>query len=96
MDQSYLAKVDVVKQLFRNNRHEATLIEIDKLIKDYPTNAKLYEMRGTVLDRMGYKDLALRSWKQSLEFRPNQLPLKKIVDRRELQRGVASEKTENK
>ena len=96
MDQSYLAKVDVVKQLFRNNRHEATLIEIDKLIKDYPTNAKLYEMRGTVLDRMGYKDLALRSWKQSLEFRPNQLALKKIVDRRELQRGVASEKTENK
>ncbi len=96
MDQSYLAKIDVVKQLFHNNRHEAALIEIDRMIKDYPTNAKLYEMRGTVLDRMGYKDLALRSWKQSLEFRPNQLALKKIVDRREAQRGVASEKTENK
>ena len=96
MDQSYLAKVDVAKQLFRNNRHEAALIEIDKMIKDYPTNAKLYEMRGTILDRMGYKDLAVRSWKQSLEFKPNQLALKKMVDRRELQRGVASEKTENK
>ena len=95
MDQSYLAKIDVVKQLFRNNRHEAALIEIDKMVKDYPTNAKLYEMRGSVLDRMGYKDLALRSWKQSLEFRPNQLALKKIVDRREMQRGVASEKSEN-
>jgi tetratricopeptide (TPR) repeat protein len=96
MDQSYLAKVDVVKQLFRNNRHEAALIEIDKMIKDYPTNAKLYEMRGTVLDRMGYKDLALRSWKQSLEFNSNQLALKKVVDKRELQRGVASQNTETK
>ena len=66
------------------------------MIKDYPTDAKLYEMRGTVLDRMGYKDLALRSWKQSLEFKPNQLALKKVVDRREIQRGVASEKTESK
>lgn len=96
MDQSYLAKIDVVKQLFRNNRHEASLIEIDKMIKDYPTNAKLYEMRGTVLDRMGYKDLALRSWKQSLEFNSNQLALKKVVDKREQQRNVASQKTETK
>lgn len=96
MDQSYLARVDVIKQLFRGNRQEAALIEIDKMIKDYPTNAKLYEMRGTVLDRLGYKDLALRSWKQSLEFKPNQLALKKIVDRREMQRGVASEPTEKK
>ncbi len=96
MDESYLAKIDVVKQLFRNNRQEAALIEIDKMVKDYPTNAKLYEMRGTVLDRLGYKDLALRSWKQSLEFNTNQLALKKIVDRREAQRSVASEKTENK
>ena len=104
MDQSYLAKVDIVKQLFRNNRHEAALIEVDKMIKDYPTDAKLYEMRGTVLDRMGYHDLALRSWKQSLEFKSDQLALRKIVDRREQQRNIASErpsekapeKTENK
>lgn len=96
MDQSYLAKIDVVKQLFRGARYEAALIEIDSMIKEYPTNPKLYEMRGTVLDRMGYKDLALRSWKQALEFNPNQLALKKVVDRREMQRAVASEKSEAK
>lgn len=96
MDQSYLGKIDVVKQLFRNGRHEAALIEIDHMIKDYPTNAKLYEMRGTILDRMGYHDLALRSWKQSLEFKPNQIALKRMVDKREATRGVASEKAENK
>lgn len=96
MDQSYLAKVDIVKQLFRNNRNEAALIEVDKMVKDYPTDAKLYEMRGTILDRMGYHDLALRSWKQSLEFKGDQLALKKIVDRREQQRSVASEKPADK
>jgi hypothetical protein len=96
IDESYLGKMDVVKQLFRNKRYEASLIEIDKMIHDYPTDSKLYEMRGTVLDRMGYRDLALRSWKQSLEFKPEQMALKKIVDKREAQRSVASEKVEGK
>lgn len=91
VDQSYLAKTDVIKQLFRKGRFEAALIEIDQLVKIYPTNAKLYEMRGTVLDRMGYADLAIRSWKQALEFRPNNLALKKLIDRREARRGIASE-----
>jgi tetratricopeptide (TPR) repeat protein len=86
MDESYLAKVDVVKQLFHSGRHEAALIEIDALIKQYPTNGKLYEMRGTVLDRLGYSDLALKSWKQALEFEPSKMALKKIIDRREMKR----------
>lgn len=102
VDQSYLAKMDAIKQLFKSGRYEAALIEIDQLVKIYPTSAKLYEMRGTVLDRMGYSDLAMRSWKQALEFRPNNLALKKLIDRREtsrevsreVKRGVASEGNE--
>jgi tetratricopeptide (TPR) repeat protein len=96
MDRSYLAKIDIIKQLFRSNRFEAALIEVDQVIKEYPTNARLYEMRGTLLDRMGYKELAVRSWKQSLEFKPDQVALKKVVEKRELQRGVATEKVENR
>ena len=92
MDESYLAKVDVIKQLFRGSRYEAALIETDSLIKLYPTNAKLYEMRGTLLDRLGYPDLALRSWKQALEFEPRMLSLKRLIEKREAQRSVASEK----
>ncbi len=83
MDESYLAKVDVIKQLFRNGRFEAALIETDHLIKEYPTSGRLFEMRGTLLDRMGYPDLAVKSWKQALEFEPHRLTLKKLVDRRE-------------
>jgi len=96
MDQSYLAKLDIVKQLFKSSRYEAAMIELDRMVKEYPTDAKLYEMRGTLLDRMGYQELALRSWKQSLEFKPDQVALKKVVDKRELQRGVASQKVENR
>ena len=92
MDESYLAKVDVVKQFFHSGRYEASLIEIDHLLRAYPTNGRLYEMRGTVLDRLGYLDLALRSWKQALEFQPHRLSLKKMIEKREQQRSVASEK----
>ncbi len=92
MDESYLGKVDFIKQLFHGGRHEAALMEIDALIKQYPTNARLYEMRGTVLDRIGYPDLALRSWKQALEFEPGKVALRKVVERREAQRNVASQK----
>ena len=96
MDESYLAKVDVIKQLFRSGRFEAALIETDHMLKDYPTSPRLYEMRGTLLDRMGYGDLALKSWKQALEFEPNRLSLKKIVEKREQQRGIASQRSEGK
>ncbi len=92
MDESYLGKMDYIKQLFHGGRHEAALMEIDALIKQYPTNARLYEMRGTVLDRIGYPDLALRSWKQALEFEPGKAALRKVVERREAQRNVASQK----
>jgi hypothetical protein len=92
MDESFLAKLDVVKQLFRNARFEAALIEIDHLVKLYPTSGRLFEMRGTLLDRLGYGKLAVKSWKQALEFEPRNLGLKKMIEKREAQRNVASEK----
>lgn len=92
VDQSYLAKIDIVKQLFKNARFEAALIELDRLVQQYPNNGRLYEMRGTVLDRLGYTDLAIKSWRQALEFNPNRLGLKKLVEKREQQRNIASER----
>ena len=49
-------------------------------------------MRGTLLDRMGYQDLALRSWKQAIELDPTRVTLKKTIEKREQQRSVASER----
>lgn len=82
--QSYLASLDHVKQLYRSSRFEAALIEVDELLKLYQTDAKLYEMRGTLLDRLGERELALKSWNQALRFNPRNATLKKFVDRKQI------------
>ncbi len=78
---SYLAKLDHIKQLYKAARYEAALLEIDEMIREYQTDGKLYEMRGTLLDRMGRRELALKSWNQALRFSPNNEALKKFVNR---------------
>lgn len=93
-DASYLAAVDKVKQLYTLARYEAAVIEVDRLIRDYPTDPKLYEMRGTLLDRLGYDSLAVKSWEQALQFNPRNLSLQQFIDKKKRimrQRGVASE-----
>jgi tetratricopeptide (TPR) repeat protein len=85
---SYLASVDHIKQLYRAQRYEAGLLTIDELIRVYPTDPKLHEMRGTLLDRLGRRELALRSWNQALRFNPSNLSLKKFIERKQL-RSVA-------
>ena len=81
-DTSYLGAIDTVKQLYRKGRYEAGLIELDSLLRRYPTDPRLYEMRGTLLDRLGYKTLAVQAWNQSLELNPDNNPLKKFLNRR--------------
>jgi hypothetical protein len=81
-DQSYLAGIDKIKQLFILRRYEAALIETDAMVKSYPTDPRLYEMRGTLLSRLGHEDLALKSWEQSVELNPSNESLKKFMNRR--------------
>lgn len=87
---SYLAQVDRVKQLYRLARFEAALIELDQLLREYPTDPKLHEMRGTLLDRSGRPELALRAWNESLRLRPENQSLKKFVERKTRLRSLAS------
>ena len=87
---SYLAQLDHVKQLYRSSRYEAALIETDDLLKQYQTDPKLYEMRGTLLDRIGQPDLALKSWSQALRFDPQNQTLRRFVERKEQKRSLAS------
>jgi tetratricopeptide (TPR) repeat protein len=95
-DRSYLAGIDHVKQLYRLARYEAALLEVDEMLRIYPTDAKLYEMRGTLFDRIGRADLAIKSWNQALRFDPANEALKRFVDRRQQtqsgsqKRGLAS------
>lgn len=82
-EKSYLAGLDQIKNHYRKGRFEAGLIETDKLIRVYPTDPKLLSMKGTLLDRLGYHDLALKAWDESLKLNPNNLSLKKFVERKQ-------------
>lgn len=88
---SYLAAVAFIKQLYIQGHYERSLIEVDTLIKQYPTDPKLYSMRGTLLDRLGRTDLAMKSWNQALRFDPTNQSLKRFVERRQQKRSVASQ-----
>lgn len=81
-DKSYLGALDRIKSLFREGRFEASLLEAEELLKEHPTDPRLHEMRGTLLDRLGYADLARQSWAQSLKLRPANEPLRRFLDRR--------------
>ena len=89
-DHSYLAALDHVKQLYKGTRYEAGLLELDEMVRAYPTDPKLYEMRGTLLDRLGRADLALKSWGQALRLNPSNESLKRFVERKQQKRSVAS------
>jgi tetratricopeptide (TPR) repeat protein len=89
-DSSYLAALDQVKKLFRNGRYESALLEVDELLQLYPTDPKLHQMRGTLLDRTGQPELALRSWAEAIELDPTNQGLKKFVDRRRSIRAMST------
>jgi tetratricopeptide (TPR) repeat protein len=82
-DKSYLASLDYVKQLYRAGRYEAGLLEIDGMIRLYPTDPQLHQMKGTLLDRIGKPELALKSWQQALRFNPKNVSLRHFIERRE-------------
>ena len=79
---SYLARIDYVKRLYKDGRYEAGLIELDQLLRSYPTDPKLYAMRGTLLDRLNYTELAIKNWNESLQLDPSNYSLKKLVEMR--------------
>ncbi len=89
-DSSYLGALDHVKSLYRQGRYEAGLLELDGLIRQYPTSPKLHLMRGTLLDRVGQGELALKSWNQALRLDPKNASLRKFIERKDPRRSLAS------
>jgi hypothetical protein len=89
-EQSYLGAIDQIKQLYKGGRFEAALLEVDDLLRVYPTDPKLYEMRGTLLDRLGKFDLAVLSWRQALRIDPTNASLKRVVEKKTAIRSLAS------
>lgn len=88
---SYLAATDHIKQLYRLGRYEAALLELDDLIKQYPTDPKLHQMRGTLLYRIGQYDLAMKSWGQALRMEPQNESLRRFIERKQARKGIGAQ-----
>ncbi len=82
--QSYLASMDHIKSLFKVARYEAALLESDELLRLYQNDPKIYEMRGTLFDRLDQRDLALKSWNQALRLNPNNAALRRFIEHKQL------------
>ncbi|MGK5084293.1 hypothetical protein WDW37_13435 [Bdellovibrionota bacterium FG-1] len=89
-NESYVSALKHVQYLYKSRRFEAALIEIDHILKQYPTASKLHQMRGTLLDRIGQPQLALKSWRHALELDSGNVTLRRFVDSREQKRSLAS------
>lgn len=87
-NKSYLGGIDRIKQLYRTGRYEVALLEADEMIRQYQTDPKLYQMRGTLLERLGRNELALKAWNQALRFDPKNSGLRRFVERRQQKAGV--------
>ncbi len=71
-------KIDI---LIDQNKYTAAIKFCNKMLKQYPDNARLYEMLGGVLSRRGNFDKAEESYFKAVEFAPNWLvPYMKIGD----------------
>ena len=84
---SYLSKLDFIKELYKRARYEAALLETDELLVLYPTDPKLHEMRGTLFERLGQHELAVKSWNQSLRLNPSNPGLRKYIERKPSKTG---------
>lgn len=90
-NKSYLASLDQVKQLYRAGRYEKALLDTDDLLRTYQTDPRLHQMRGTLLDRLGRTELAVKAWNQALRFDPSNQGLRKFIERRQQRLGLTKQ-----
>jgi tetratricopeptide (TPR) repeat protein len=70
---SYLGGVARVKEMFSSRRYELALIELVSLEKEYPKDARLLAMKGSLYLKLGQPKLARQAWEQALSINPDDL-----------------------
>jgi len=70
---SYLGGVARVKEMFASRRYELGLIELVDLEKEYPNDARLLAMKGSLYLKLGQTKLARQAWEKALSINPDDL-----------------------
>lgn len=68
---SYLSGLARIAEMYANHRYELALIELVDLEQQYPKDARIESMKGTLYHRLGKTKLAREAWKKALEIDPS-------------------------
>lgn len=68
---SYLGGVARVKEMYASRRYELALIELVELEKEYPQDARLLAMKGSIYLKMNQPKLARKAWERALSLNPD-------------------------
>ena len=77
---SYVMNIEKINQLYRDNNFEYALVEINNLLAFYPTDTKLYKMKGTILLKLGNLQLAQKSWQRASHLAPDDATIRKGLE----------------
>ena len=67
---SYLGGVARVSEMWNARRYELALIEVVALEKEYPQDARLQSMKGSLYLKLGKASLARAAWEKALTINP--------------------------
>ncbi|HEX8437919.1 hypothetical protein [Archangium sp.] len=70
---SYLGGMARVKEMYSSRRYELALIELVNLEKEYPNDARLLAMKGSLYLKLGQSKLARQAWEKALSINPDDL-----------------------
>ena len=68
---SYLAGLAKISEMYASHRYELALIEAADLGQQYPKDARIEKMKGSLYQKLGKTELARDAWKKALELDPS-------------------------
>ena len=90
---SYTLSLAKINALYKNRKYEYALIEINTMLGFYPNSPQLHKMKGTVLVKLQNFTLAERSWIRALDLAPEDVTLRRGLDRLQQRMSLARKQT---
>lgn len=85
---SYLRSLSQVEKLYRDRQYGEALVRLTPILEDYPDQARLYVMQGTLYRKIGEKKLALQAYKQAFALDKSNTDVEGVVEQLEGELGA--------
>lgn len=90
---SYLRGVDLITELYKKQRYTDALVELGPLIEQYPSQSRLFVMRGTIYRKIQEPKSALKAYQKAAQLDKGNLDLQTMIA--QLQLEVGDDSTED-